>query len=71
VLGDGWSNATTGNPESFGDYGYCAQTCNCDADCSAPGLHCTPFEDAAMAKASLKQGYCATKITNPPLPCAG
>ena len=69
LLKDGWSGALTGNPESVGDYGYCAATCNCDADCATPGLHCTPLDDPALAKSSLMRGFCTTKTTGPKMVC--
>lgn len=71
VLGDGWSNATTGKPESVGDYGYCAATCDCDAECPSPGLHCRPLTDAALVKTSLKRGFCSTSSSTAPMVCDG
>lgn len=52
----GWAQYG-GKTNGTGDLAYCLQTCNCDADCTAPGARCWPLPDA-IAAASGKKGVC-------------
>jgi hypothetical protein len=66
ALTDGWS---FGVPQTVGDYGYCAQTCDCDAECTAPSTHCNAFDDPELASTLQKKGVCSTVQLKPPLAC--
>jgi hypothetical protein len=64
LASDGWGNLFTGMPQTAGDYGYCIQTCDTDADCQHPAFPaCAPISQAPRATPDLpaqsgKEGIC-------------
>lgn len=53
----------------IGDIGYCAELCDCDADCAHPEGRCDPFQSEAVRDLVGKAGVCAPTSSGDRLEC--
>lgn len=44
---------------AFGDVGYCAELCDCNAECAHPDVHCDPFSTQTVRDLTGHAGVCA------------